>query len=138
MNPWLIFWAPQLHFPFGGSVAQRIEPKASWFFDSIASSAGDGVIERKAFEVASYGRQLGLITELLLDMAEQWPPQTAAGEAAMKRLQQIRADIENLKEQDADALVRDIESKVARLKQKHKTKTATLRRKLNALTDDDA
>jgi len=139
MNPWLIFWAPQLHFPFGGSVAQRIEPNTSWFFGSIAASAGDAVIEQKAFEVASYGRQLGLITEILLDIAEQAPPQTAAGQAAMKRLQDIRAEIETLKEQDADSLVRDIETKVARVKQKHKTKAAALRRKLEAaLSDDDA
>lgn len=139
MYPWLIFWAPQLHFPFGGSVAQRIEPNTNWFFDSIPYSAGDAVIEQKAFGVASYGRQLGLITEMLLDIADRTPPKTAAGQAAMKRLQHIRAEIEKLKEQDADSLMRDIESKIARVQQKHKTKTPTLRRKLDAaLSKDDA
>lgn len=74
MYPWLFLWAPQLQLPFSGDVAQRIEPRTQWFFDGIDTASGDPVIERKAFEVATYGRQLGLITELLLDMAAQTPP----------------------------------------------------------------
>jgi hypothetical protein len=65
--PWLWFWAPQLHFPFSGNVAQRIEPDTRWFFQGIDPSAGDPHIEEKAFAVASYGRQLGLITEVLIE-----------------------------------------------------------------------
>ena len=99
MYPWLTFWAPQLNFPFSGGVAQQIEPNAGWFFGAIQPSAGDGELERKAFKVASYGRQLGLITELLLDMAAQTPPSTAKGREAHKRLQDIQAAIEALKAQ---------------------------------------
>ena len=40
MNPWFFFWAPQLTMPFGGSVAQRIEPDTTWFFNGIAPTAG--------------------------------------------------------------------------------------------------
>jgi hypothetical protein len=40
-------------------VAQRIEPNANWFFDSISGQAGNAKMEKKDFEVASYGRQLG-------------------------------------------------------------------------------
>ena len=36
MYPWFRFWAPQLHFPFSGSVAQRIEPDNRMFFDARA------------------------------------------------------------------------------------------------------
>ena len=36
MNPWFFFWAPQLTMPFGGSVAQRIEPDTRWFFGGIS------------------------------------------------------------------------------------------------------
>jgi hypothetical protein len=37
----------------------------------IRPSAGDAEIEAKAFSIASYGKQLGLITEVLVDLAEQ-------------------------------------------------------------------
>ena len=94
MYPWLFLWAPQLQLPFSGDVAQRIEPRTQWFFDGIDSTSGDPVIERKAFDVASYGRQLGLLTELLLDMAAQTPPRTRAGREARQRLQKIQAEIE--------------------------------------------
>ena len=67
MYPWLFLWAPQLQLPFSGDVAQRIEPRTQWFFDGIDASAGDGRIERRAFEVASYGRQLGLLAEVLVE-----------------------------------------------------------------------
>ena len=61
MFPWLWLYAPQLYFPWSGSVAQQIEPNVDWFFDSINAAAGDGKIERKAFDKASYGTQLGLL-----------------------------------------------------------------------------
>jgi hypothetical protein len=98
--PWFWFWMPQfqfpaVHFPFSGAVAQRIEP--NWFFDSIRPWAGDGQIEQRAFDIASYGRQLGLITDLLLDLAAQQSPDTPAGREAQLRLAEIRARIDALK-----------------------------------------
>lgn len=99
MFPWLWQWSPQFHFPLSGSVAQQIDPDL--FFGAIPPWAGDGAMERKAFEVASYGRQLGLITELLLDLAAQQPPATPAGSEARARLAEIQARIEALKTADA-------------------------------------
>lgn len=99
MFPWLWQWSPQFHFPLSGSVAQRIDPDA--FFGAIPPWAGNGEMEQKAFEVASYGRQLGLITELLLDLAAQQPPTTPAGRKARARLAEIQARIEALKTADA-------------------------------------
>ncbi|HXF45478.1 MAG TPA: hypothetical protein VNK91_05100 [Burkholderiaceae bacterium] len=116
MFPWLWLWAPQLHFPLSGSVAQRIEPNTNWFFDAIAPQAGNGRIERKAFEVASYGRQLGLITEVLLDVAQRDAPQSAAARAALERLRTIHAAIERIKEDDADADALEIEERLRRLR----------------------
>ena len=100
--PWFWFWMPQfqfpaIHFPFSGAVAQRIEPNTNWFFDSIRPWAGDGRIEQQAFDVASYGRQLGLITDLLLDLADQQQPDSPQGREALARLAAIRAQIETLK-----------------------------------------
>lgn len=77
MFPWLWFWAPQVHLPWSGDVAQRVAPTTHWFFQGIQPGAGHARIEEEAFDVASYGRQLGLITELLLDLARR-----SAGEAS--------------------------------------------------------
>jgi hypothetical protein len=67
MFPWLWFFAPQVHYPWSGSVAQQIAPDTDWFFGSIRPGAGDARIEQQAFAVASYGKQLGLITEVLTE-----------------------------------------------------------------------
>ena len=139
MNSWLFLWAPHLYLPFSGSVAQQIEPNTKWFFDSIPSSAGDAQIEKKAFEVASYGRQLGLITEVLMDIAETSPPSTADGRESLKRLKAIHAEIERLKEHDAETLVLDVEIAVDRLKRRHRERYPQLRQRLqDSLSEDDA
>ena len=73
MFPWLWYWAPQVHFPWSGRVAQQIAPDTHWFFGGIRPGAGDARIEEQAFGVASYGKQLGLITEVLLALAQESP-----------------------------------------------------------------
>jgi hypothetical protein len=93
MFPWLWLFAPQVHLPWSGSVAQHIAPDTDWFFAGIPAAAGDARIERQAFEVASYGRQLGLLTEVLLDLAAQTPPRSAQARASLGRLHAIRAEI---------------------------------------------
>lgn len=112
MFPWLWLFAPQLHFPWSGSVAQQISPSTDWFFAGIPTAAGDARIERDAFSVATYGRQLGLITEVLLDIAQQTDPTSAKGKESLARLQAIRAEIEQLKqaeyERAAEALVEQV------------------------------
>jgi hypothetical protein len=130
MNPWLFFWAPQVHLPFGGNVAQQIEPTSSWFFDSIPSSAGDPTIEREAFHVATYGRQLGLITEILLDLTERLPLATEEGKVARERLSEIRIRIEGLKRRDASEIALEIEALVTRLKERHGDEYPKLRERL--------
>lgn len=138
MNPWFLFWAPQLTLPFGGSVAQRIEPDTNWFFDAIAPGAGDPRIERQAFDVASYGRQLGLITEVLADLAAQQPPTTPEGRESLERLRGIQARIEQLKEQDAVDALAQIEALLARLKKTHPERLAAARRRIaHALAVDE-
>ena len=107
MFPWLWLWAPQLQFPFSGSVAQRIDPDTRWFFGGIRPEAGDGELEQRIHEdIASYGRQLGLVTEVLLGLAgsEQVGPEQAS--RSMKRLEDIRTEVEALKEQEDAHLAR--------------------------------
>jgi hypothetical protein len=137
MFPWFFIWAPQLTMPFGGSVAQRIEP--DWFFGGIAPGAGDPRIERKAFDVATYGRQLGLITEVLVDLAAQAPPTTAKGRKSLQRLREIQLRIEEVKQRDAIDVLEQIDGLLARLKQTHPERLESARQRIaNALASPTA
>ncbi|MBA5636695.1 hypothetical protein H3H37_06465 [Duganella sp. LX20W] len=95
MYPMQWFWAPQLHFPWSGGVAQQIE--LDRFFDAIPPEAGDGKIERKAFDVASYGRQLGWISEVLLDLAKVTPPSSIPARKALESLTVADQEIQHIK-----------------------------------------
>ena len=110
MFPWLMVWAPQFHYPFSGSVAQQIEP--NWFFDAIPPDAGDGRIEQQAFEVASYGRQLGLLSEVLIALADQQPALSNEANASLTRLKAIQAEIEKIKQREAGAPMADLETQL--------------------------
>lgn len=118
MYPWLWFWAPQLHLPWSGDVAQRIAPRTSWFFQGIRPGAGDARIEEQAFSVASYGRQLGLITEVLIDLAEQAGTKSDDAAESLDRLKQINEAIERIKKAEQTSRVADIAAQVAELKRK--------------------
>lgn len=104
MFPWVLLWAPQwapqfqlpLHLPLSGDVAQRIAPRL--VLDAITTEAGDREVEQRVLtEVASYGRQLGLIITLLLDLARQAPPATPEGQRALDQLAEIARRVEALK-----------------------------------------
>ena len=94
MNPWLWFWAPQFHFPFSGSVAQRIDPD---FFSQIPPEAGNGDVERKIVDVASYGRQLGWITEVLLSHTSKDAVAPGQAAEAQAKLEAAHREIEAVK-----------------------------------------
>jgi hypothetical protein len=116
MFPWFWFWAPQVQLPWSGDVAQRIDPQT--LFGSIPPEAGNGRIEQQAFAVASYGKQLGLITDLLLDVCETARPQLPEGRDALVRLQRIRAQIETLKQQEYDQLASTLAQQAQTLRSK--------------------
>ncbi len=97
MFPWLWLFAPQVHFPWSGSVAQQIAPDTHWFFSGIRPGAGDARIEEQAFAVASYGKQLGLITEVLLALTQESPPVSAQARESIEKLKVIQGEIERLK-----------------------------------------
>ncbi len=102
MLPWLSYSAGDLHFPFSGSVAQDISPAAEWFFGAIRPEAGDGQVEKEIFEVASYGRQLGLITEVLLALVGEHPVQGEAAQKSLERLRCYNEKIQKIKEANRD------------------------------------
>jgi predicted CoA-binding protein len=130
MYPWLWLWAPQVNFPWSGDVAQEIEPTTSWFFRGIRPAAGDAEIEEKAFSVASYGKQLGLITEVLIDVAERIGTQSVESTESMNRLKLIREAIDQIKTVERTSRVPDIVSQVAEVKRKGGSEYAQLSRTL--------
>ena len=117
MFPWVWWWAPSIHFPWSGNVAQEIRPDTDWFFGAIPPSAGDGRIEKQAFELASYGRQLGLITDVLLGLCAERAPADAQAQAALAELRTIAARIEALKQRvradDEARLLTELQALVA-------------------------
>lgn len=135
MSPWNMFWAPSFYFPWSGNIAQDIDPNTNWFFGAIAADAGDGRIERKACEIASYGRQLGWLTEILLELVEKQDSLPADVMASVERLKNVRAQIERLKKDDALSISREIEERVARLQQKYPEELTRLGSRLSPLLD---
>jgi hypothetical protein len=100
MFPFVWFWAPQLRLPFSGDVAQDIEPSLDLFFAGIKPRSGNRRIEARAFDVASYGDQLGVITKLLLEWAERLPADAQLASVPLQELRDIHARIEAIKDEE--------------------------------------
>lgn len=97
------------------NIIQDINPVTSWWSPQFEFNfAGDRKIESKIVaEVASYGKQLGLLSEALLEVA--------AGEQG-----------------DAVAKLKEINQKVEQIKREHKSKLEEqLKRDLNYLNRKD-
>jgi hypothetical protein len=113
-------------------------PNLNGFFNGIDSQAGNGNIERQAFEVASYGRQLGLITEVLLASAEKVGPLPGDAQTALQRLKEIQASIEQIKAQQATAdseRVQQIEQQLQEMKKNNPTEFLRVKPRLLKMLD---
>lgn len=135
MFPWLWVWAPQLRFPFSGDVSQDIEPSVSAFFRNIRPEAGNGRIEERAFAVASYGRQLGLLTDLLIEVARRTLPDQGSGDATLQELERIRDEIEKIKQSEYEAEAVALEAQVASIAARGGPRAAQLARRLKPLLE---
>lgn len=116
MFPWFWLWAPRFNFPYSGSVAQDISPETTWFFGGIKPEAGNGDVEKEIFDVVSYGKQLGLITEVLLSVASADTIDAEQATESLKRLKQIYAEIEKVKAENSRRLA---EATIAMLRKLH-------------------
>ncbi|MBC3919354.1 hypothetical protein H8L32_17825 [Undibacterium sp. CY18W] len=96
MYPWLWVWSPQVHFPWSGNVAQKIEPR-TWFNAMIPPVSGDAEIEAQVFNAASYGTQLGLIIDILLDIVKETEDLSPKASASLKELSVLKSKIEDIK-----------------------------------------
>lgn len=118
MFPWLWFWAPQIHFPWSGNDALRVDPNTHWFFQGINPAAGNAQIEEKAFGVASYGKQLGLITEVLIAQAEQNGSATPQAAESLVKLKAIAREIEAIKNGEYEQSAVDLEAQLQALQRR--------------------
>jgi hypothetical protein len=137
MYPWLMNWAPQVHFPWSGNVAQEIAPSTTWFSDLITPQAGNARIEQKAFGVASYGKQLGLINEVLLSLVEQSSAQAGKlspeTQASIAKLKDIQAGIDAIKLREYEADAEHMVEQIAELRAHGGEAYAAMLRKLAPL-----
>lgn len=118
MFPWIWLWAPQLRLPFSGDVAQDIEPSLDLFFAGIKPRSGNGRIEAKAFDVASYGDQLGVITRLLLELAERQPADVQVASRPLKELREIHQRIQAIKDAEHDRELVALEARIQHLRER--------------------
>jgi hypothetical protein len=116
---WLNIFS-QVHWPFSGAVAQDIHP-------SLLARAGDEQAELRVLRnVASYGRQIGVLSDLLLALVDELHPKLSDdGAHALDQLRRMADDIRRIKEheqpfpsspEDAQALMRALRERFPELK----------------------
>lgn len=130
MYPWLWFWAPHFEFPLSGNVTQDIEPIIGLFNGVHDPQAGDPQIEQKAFRKASYGRQLGLISEVLVAVAERTLPDKGKNNRSLQDLKDIQSAIEEIKDKEYDAELHRIERRIAAIRKRGGRRAQALERML--------
>lgn len=96
MFPWLWIFAPQTYWPLSGAVSQDLFTDA--FFRGILPGAGVPAIERRIFEEASYGKQLGWIIDVLADSIDPASLPTEEARQALIDLKQLQAKGRRIKE----------------------------------------
>ena len=117
---WVNFNSP-VHWPFSGPVTQDIHP-------SLLSKAGSDEVELRVLrEVASYGRQIGVLSDLVLALVESVQPKALSdgGKHALAQLQKMAEDIRRIKARQqplpdspeaARTLIRTLERRFPELK----------------------
>ena len=97
--------------PWSGNVVQRIT--APWFSPSLTVNyAGDAAVEdRVVTEVASYGKQLGWLTEIVIASANGQPLPTET----LARLEKAARKIDAIKEQSRASAVEAANNALDRL-----------------------
>jgi hypothetical protein len=114
MNPFMMPWFKFLEGMNFGDLFQEIAPVTTWFSPQYEFNfAGNPRLERKIVsETASYGKQLGILSEAVLELAN------GKKGKAVKRLKDIVSQIEHIKEQDTNALEQDIKDRLDQLKRR--------------------
>ncbi len=88
MLPWLWIFAPvnYWYWPLSGAVKENISPE-TFFGAMIQPGAGDPELERQAFELASYGKQLGWLTDVVVAATR---PEALGSDEARRSFESLR------------------------------------------------
>ncbi|WP_461481664.1 hypothetical protein [Porticoccus sp.] len=113
MSNWLLPWSGLFRSPLSGDVNQDYAPVTSWFSPQLkVNFAGDQDVEsRVVADVASYGKQLGILTDALLELADG-----EQGEALAK-LKALAAEVEQVKQRQSAKLEEQVRADLKRLQQ---------------------
>jgi hypothetical protein len=103
-------WPFNLFAP--GNLNQPILP--GWSFGNVSLNyAGNADIEKDVVEkVASYGKQLGIITDVVLEIAGDKPPQ---GEHPLTQLREIAVKVRKVKQEHKRSLTDEASDAMAKL-----------------------
>lgn len=92
---WLNF-NPEVHWPFSGAVTQDIHPSL------LAKAGSDEAEVRVLREVASYGKQIGVLSDVLLalmDAPESLDDKATKGGHALDQLRKMVGDVQRIKDE---------------------------------------
>jgi hypothetical protein len=121
MNPWELWFSSMTRLPGSGDLMQSISPLTNWFSPTVELNfAGNRQIENDVVaNVASYGKQLGILTEAVNELGREDKSQAVRrlrelAEVIQKRKlqhkddlqQQARASLETLRKADPEAFGR--------------------------------
>ena len=96
MFPWLTYWAPEVRYPFSGAVVQDISPET--VFGAIEPQAGNAAVEAEVFRSkAAYGKQLGILTDVVLALVDKSAIDEADAKHALEQLHALREQIGEVK-----------------------------------------
>lgn len=101
MFPWYWIWSPRFDYPLSGNVSQDIA--TDWFFSGIKPESGDARLEQAIFEHASYGKQIGVLTEVVSGLIEGMDLPQGQGSGAQQQLLALRDQIGTIKQQHRQA-----------------------------------
>ena len=114
MQSWWPMWPGFGKLPLSGDVAQAIAPLTNWFSPTIEMNfAGDRRIEADVVSnVASYGKQLGMLTDAVLALSKVTKD---GGGEAVARLAELAGRIEACKKRYNSGLEQQAREALERL-----------------------
>lgn len=99
-DAWLRFWSPTFNLPGSGSIGSfSYHPNTTWGAPSLFS--GNEIVERAVYhDVATPGRQLGRLTDVVLELVEELSKMDSsiAGADSVIKLKAMSKQIEKIKE----------------------------------------
>ncbi|WP_413111248.1 hypothetical protein [Thaumasiovibrio sp. DFM-14] len=125
MHPWYLWWQRTLNYPLSGNVNQDFQYLSPTYEFNFA---GNKEIERKAIcEVASYGKQLGILSDVLIELCDKQKHHSETTE----KLHLMVKEINNIKERHYQVNGRKIKQQLEWLKEHNRAAFDDLLNELN-------